>query len=261
MRNPLLLGLVSASALITSAHAATLFSADFSGGAVDLNATTPDTGSVNWVATPTNYLADGTIGGTGAGTATLAFTPTNGLVYTLNASFSGITGDGNWIPFGFANGQGTSSSPSGTNENRFLEHQTVGVAWMFARGDNSTNPNRAFLGDDAANNGLSNGADWSGGPTNGGEIDMRIVLDTTGGSGPWTATWFAKRDTDLGYTEVRATETLISKNITSVGFGKSNTAVSGTIESFSLTSIPEPSTALLGGLGMLALLRRRRSVA
>ena len=212
-----------------------LFSVDFDGGTGDLNATTPDTGSVNWVATPTNFLADGTIGGSGAGTAMLAFTPTNGLVYTLDASFRGVTGDQNWIPFGFVNGQGTSSSPSGANENRFLEHQTVGIAWMFARGDNSTNPNRAFLGDDVANNGLSDGADWSGGPTNGGDIDMRIVLDTTGGSGTWTATWFAKRPADPGYTEIRATATLISEAITSVGFGESNTGVSGTIASFSLS--------------------------
>ena len=113
-----MLSLVSASALITSAHAAILFSDDFSAGTGNLNGNPPDTGSVDWVATPTNYLADGTIGGTEAGPATLAFTPTNGLVYTLDASFSGITDDGNWIPFGFVNGQGTSSSSSGGNEPR-----------------------------------------------------------------------------------------------------------------------------------------------
>ena len=32
----------------------------------------------------------------------------------------------------------------------------------------------------------------------------------------------------------------------------------GTLQSFSLTAVPEPSAALLGGMGLLALLRRRR---
>ena len=221
----------------------TLFSDNFDGGTSDLNGSTPDTGSVNWVATATNFLADGTIGGTGAGSATLAFTPFNGLVYTLDASFSGIAGNNDWIPFGFVNGQGTSSSSSGTSENRFLEHQTAGIAWMFARGDNTTYPNRAFLGDRSVNTGNLSGSDWSGGPTNGGEIDMRIVLDTSGGSGTWTATWFAKRPADSSYTEIRATTTLVSEAITSVGFGKANSGVSGTIESFSLSytgELPPP---------------------
>lgn len=42
-----------------------------------------------------------------------------------------------------------------------------------------------------------------------------------------------------------------------VGFSADNTAA-GQIDNFSLSIIPEPSTALLGGIGMLLLLRRRR---
>ncbi len=86
---------------------------------------------------------------------------------------------------------------------------------------------------------------------------MRVVLDTTAGAGTWTTTWFAKRDTAGSFTEVGAGD-VIDKNITSVGFGKSNTGITGTITSFSLTSVPEPSTALLGGLGGMLLLHRRR---
>lgn len=37
------------------------------------------------------------------------------------------------------------------------------------------------------------------------------------------------------------------------------TSNSGTLDNFSVTAIPEPSAALLGGLGLLALLRRRRA--
>lgn len=258
---PLLSAALIALAFAASpSQAAILFADDFSGGTGDLAGTTPDTttGAAAWVAPPTNFLADGTIGGTSAGTATLAFAPVDGLVYTLDASFTSITGDGNWIPFGFVNGQSASNSTSGVSENRFLENQTVGIAWMFARGDNSTNANTAFLGNDATNVGNSDGTSWSGGPTNGGNIDMRVVLDTTGGTGNWTATWFAKQDTDGSYTTVRGSTGLLDESITSVGFGKSSDAVSGTITSFSLNSIPEPSSAALLGLGGLALILRRR---
>lgn len=41
--------------------------------------------------------------------------------------------------------------------------------------------------------------------------------------------------------------------------GGAGTVDSVTLTSFSLTSVPEPSVALLGGLGVLGLLRRRRS--
>lgn len=44
---------------ITAPAETTLFSHTFEGGAVNLNGTSPDIGSVNWVATPTNFLADG----------------------------------------------------------------------------------------------------------------------------------------------------------------------------------------------------------
>ena len=37
-----------------------------------------------------------------------------------------------------------------------------------------------------------------------------------------------------------------------------NATGSGFYDNFSLTTVPEPSAALLGGLGLLALLRRRR---
>ena len=252
-----------------AAHAATLiYSQNFlpAAGTDPLHDTAVETGSGNWVATST-YLVNGTIGGTGAGTATLAFTPVNGLVYTLDASFTNIAGDSNWIAFGFVNGQGTSAANSGANpngENRFLEVQTSGIAWLMTRGNNDPNPNNAILGvPDLINAGSAGGntdADpWTGGPTNGGNIDMRIVLDTTAGAGAWTATWFAKRDVDASYTTIRTASDLLSKDITSVGFGKSSDAVTATITSFSLTSIPEPSTALLGGLGLLALMRRRRA--
>jgi hypothetical protein len=260
IRRSLLTSIATASLTFTVAPAGaatTIFSDDFSGGATVLNGTTPDVGGVNWVAAPT-FLADGSIYNPAsgmppagwAGTATLAFTPVNGLVYTLDASIT-VAGDGNWIALGFVNGQSASADPA---LNRFIDHDTVGKAWMLKSGNGSGS---ALLGNTTGT--TSNVAWASGVPSGAGNFDMRIVLDTTGGTGAWTATWYAKESSQTSYTEVRSTATLLAENITSVGLAKSNTGVTGSVTSFSLTSVPEPSSAaLLSGFGVLALLRRRR---
>lgn len=56
-----------------------------------------------------------------------------------------------------------------------------------------------------------------------------------------------------------------SSNIAYVGWFTDNAGLANinganqvSIDNFSLTAVPEPSTALLGGLSVLALLRRRR---
>lgn len=60
-----------------------------------------------------------------------------------------------------------------------------------------------------------------------------------------TNTWSANLDT--GFT----TET--------ISFGTYGAGDRGLVDNLSITTIPEPGAALLGGLGMLALLRRRRA--
>lgn len=75
------------------------------------------------------------------------------------------------------------------------------------------------------------------------------MLDTT--TPLWTATWF--RDSIQIHTAAYTTNPTINY----IGIYKHQTA-SGTVDNLSLTVVPEPSAALLGGLGMLALLRRRR---
>lgn len=218
--------------LLTSAptFAQAIFEEDFAGAAAtDLNGTAPDqtTAAASWVASP-NFKADGSFAGS-AGSATLSFTPTDGLIYTLDASLSGISGDGNWIALGFANGQST----TGGTSNRFINGNTpIGHAWTLARGDNSANPNVAHT------LGSGDPGPWTGAlaNANGGALDLRIILDTIGGTGAWTATWFVKRPADAAYLETRTTTTLTAADINSVGFAVSNAGVSGMIESFSLTS-------------------------
>ena len=246
-----LAGMILAS---TAAQAAVIFNDTFTGDTTDLNGKVPTstTGGAAWVAV-SNFDRDGSFDGS-AGSATLAFTPSNGLIYSLDASISGISGDGNWIALGFANGQ---SVTAGTT-NRFVSgngNVVIGQAWMLARGNNTPNPNAAHTV------GTTDSELWTGAvaTADGGDLDLRIVLDTTGGPGTWTATWFAKEATDGSYTQVRASEPIVTEaNLTSVGFAVSNSGISGTLTSFSLTTIPEPSSALLAALGALSLLRRRR---
>lgn len=248
------------------ASGAIIFSDNFDGGSGDLNGASPDvTPGANWVASPL-FNADGTTE-QGAGSATLAFTPSDGLIYNLDVRVSGISPTAgttnNWIAVGFANGQ---SDLSGT-VHRFITGSVVGTAWMMHRGDISLGTNQTFLGTGqlgTGNFGLgvgggdNTGQSWALDPASS-DVDFRIVLDTTAGPGNWTATWLAKAASDPTFTEVRPTTPLLAgATISAVGFARANGDFNATVESFSLTSVPEPSAALLATLGGLALLRRRR---
>jgi len=255
----------------TSANAFTvIYEQSFTPGAgtTPLNGATPTTGANNWVAADV-FQADGDFTEPTAGvSATLAFTPTAGLVYTLDASIRNLsptlnaaTTENDWIALGFAQGQSTEAG----NNQRFVSgtaadsNTIVGKAWMLYRGVDTvgTAANVAQLGNATAGNNSS--ANWSNATlstTHGGGIDMRVVLDTTGAN--WTATWFAKLPADGSFTEVRAATPLVNEDIDSVGVAISNPGFDGELSYFSLTSVPEPSTALLGGLGMLVMFRRRR---
>jgi hypothetical protein len=216
------------------------------------------------VAATSRFQADGDFT-EGAGSATLAFTPTDGLVYTLDASIRNLTAtvsasptaENDWIALGFAKGQSAGS----TNNDRFVNANVIGKAWMVYRGVNTagTLANVAHLGSSTSGTvSPSNWTDATLSTTYGGGIDMRVVLNTIGGAGNWTATWFAKLPASGSFTEVRAATELVNEDINSVGVAISGTGFDGDLTYFRLTSIPEPSAAFLGGLGMLALLRRRR---
>lgn len=136
-----------------------------------LNGTSPTIGANNWVASPL-FQADGDIA-EGAGSATLAFTPVDGFIYTVDASFRNLSPtasvanpEQDWVAVGFAKGQ---SAIMGTN-NRFLNNHVIGKAWMLFRGDNSANANNAaHLGSATVAN--SSSALWS---------DATLIEDTTG---------------------------------------------------------------------------------
>lgn len=90
---------------------------------------------------------------------------------------------------------------------------------------------------------------------------MRVDLDTTGGAGNWTASYFAKENVGDAWTQVRAAVPLPGEDITSVGFSAIRGGTNFTVDSFTLTAIPEPSTLTLMALAMLGgvfVYRRRK---
>lgn len=236
--------LISAAFTISCAHAQTpIFSDDFSGGTENISGLAPDVRPLTetWTASPV-FNADGSIdrpANNNQGSLTLPFIPQNGFVYTLDASFTGISGNGNWLALGFANGQSSDAV-----SDRFITDSVVGTAWMLIRGDASVNGNFAHLGNGVlgAGNGGLGGQEWTAlANQSGGNVELRIVLDTMGGAGTWTTTWYAKLAASGSYSEVRASQLPGNEgNFTSIGIAASNTNSSGgtggTIEAFSLTS-------------------------
>ncbi|MFN3166102.1 MAG: PEP-CTERM sorting domain-containing protein [Phycisphaeraceae bacterium] len=249
------LALVSCALTTGQARATTLFSDNFDGAVgVDLNGLAPDVapGAETWVAGE-SFDADGLVDDFAGSSATLAFTPQQGFIYTLDASFRNFTATANaatpvendWLAVGFVNGQ---SDQVNTNS-RFVSGDVNGIAWVFMRADASAGgPSRAFLGTAASGTqGNTGGIDWSDATLAGmfgADIDYRIVLDTSNGAGNWTATWFAKLAADATYTEIVSAKPLADEAIDSVGFARSNPGFTASITNFSLDA---QNTASLPG--------------
>ncbi len=239
--------LAAALALLTiPAQAVTvLYSDDFSGdGTANLNSTTPDTtiGTNTWSANA-NIKNNGSVAAVASADAAagLTFTPTIGKIYTLSATLAAPTGggtSGSWFAFGFTDVFATGTVPQATY-----------TAWMLWRStSDATEANRgdlnlyrlstseAFPGNPAAKNVT-------------GTQTLSIVLDTT--DLLWSIEWFQ------GATSLGTMDYVSNPTINNIFFGR-NTGAGFNLDSMSLTVVPEPSAALLGGLGILALLRRRR---
>lgn len=164
----------------------------------------------------------------GTASATLAFEPVNGVVYTLDASFRGMNspdGTSPWVALGFSGGQSTTVNTG----DRFVLGKVIGRAWMLFRGKGSKHDNETH--DVGASNPKA-WENWSNGV--GGDIDMRIVLDTTRGNGKWTATYFAKRTGAGAYVKVGQRHTLPNEAIRSVGIAVSGDQLQAKITAFSL---------------------------
>ena len=164
----------------------------------------------------------------GTASATLAFEPVAGVVYTLDGSFRGFNspdGTSPWIGLGFAGGQSTTTNTG----DRFVLGKVIGRAWMLFRGRGSNIENATH---DVGASHTKVWENWSDGV--GGDIDMRIVLDTTRGNGNWTATYFAKRADKDAYVKVGQRHTLPNESIRSVGIATSGDQFQARITAFSL---------------------------
>jgi hypothetical protein len=168
----------------------------------------------------------------GTASATLAFQPVDRVVYTLDGAFRGVTspdGEADWVALGFASGQSTGAESG----DRFVLGEVTGRAWMLFRGTGSK------FGNKIHEVGASNPKawqNWSGGV--GGDIDLRIVLDTTRGAGNWTTTWFARRPGTGDFLEVGETRTLPNEGVRSVGIAVSGDHIRSSITDFSLRAEP-----------------------
>lgn len=204
-----------------------------------LNGTTPNiTVSTNtWTASDwrENGTAPTSTSTADDDSAFLAFVPASNTIYTLSATLTQPAGGAatGWAGIGFTGGNTTTVS-------FFLNNA---APWMLWRPSNASAPNEvvSWLGTGAT--GSVNEGQFTGTAT------FDIVLNTQAAT--WTAEWFVNGVT------VRPAEAVATQAITHIGLGREN-GISSTFSNFSLTQIPEPSTALLGGLGILALLRRRR---
>jgi hypothetical protein len=171
--------------------------------------------------------------------AFLPFVPTAGNQYTLTATFTGIGPVGTsaaWFALGF--GKAMPTNVESSTGNRFIEAPTIGRAWTLIRANNpnfptaTTNANQVQLGNATTGTGATQS--WpSTAPFNGGDFDVKIVLDTTPAT--WTADFFAKRPTDPTYVEVSAGATaLLAQDIGAIGFTRTTGTLSGNITKFEL---------------------------
>jgi hypothetical protein len=210
--------------------------------------------SAAWSAA-TRFKADGSFTHTGTvstlnrGSATLPFTPQNGFVYTLKmtTNYAVLAPNTDWFATGFFmqnNYSGTVNAANG------------GTVWALTR-PGSGNAN----GDQVAHFNLAGGAGAQGAPSASEDTSapstLTIVLDTTAGTGNWSATYSVGNDVLASVADLNAVD------IESVGIG-AGLETSATynnanrFQSFELSVVPEPSATILLGLGSLTLLRRRR---
>lgn len=209
--------------------------------------------SAAWSAA-TAFKADGSFVESGAYnstanrvSATLAFTPQNGYVYnlTMTTGFTQVpvVGEAAFHASGYFETSGYSGN---------INSATGADVWAVTR------PGDTVAADQVAHYNVVGGAGNVGqlaeDPT--APSTLRITLDTTGGAGNWAATYYVSNGSG-GFNLLGSVADLNAVTIGSVGIGVYNADGAAKFQSFELSVVPEPSTALLGGLGLLALRRRR----
>jgi hypothetical protein len=257
-----LLALVAISIAAGSSHAAIIFTQDFSANntlATYINASSPNSGQFNAISTSGAQATVGVNAGVltftrGSGNATTFsrttdFSPTPAAIsYQFNLTISGNSAAQTTAAvFQVGSGYGTANS-SESNANTYAR---FGINLSATTGQFSIRD-------------VSNG---SSSATFSGTQSVFWVLNNTGASINYTDPIAAasalandRADLWLGTTKVLngvAIETA-SQSMTDLKFAFDGGSGTIGIDNIVITAIPEPSTALLGAFGALALLRRRR---
>jgi hypothetical protein len=215
--------------------------ADTSGATVAQHAQYGTINGETWTAS-TLFQADGTY--TAATnppreSATLSFTPQSGYVYTLSYT-TNFAGGGGWQAGGFFATNNWTGDVLSNGNGLSLWGLTTGTSQsLFADPDGGTG--------DAFGGQVVGGFDTSAPAT------LTFRLDTTGGTDNWSAEWL------VSGTSRRTVADLGAFEIESVGIGALYTAANtAAFQSFELSVIPEPSSAMLVGLAGLSILTLRR---
>lgn len=202
---------------------------DFSGAGAALHGTSPDVGSGTWMA-HTSYLDNGTMSAGVNSGAYYAWVPTSGKTYEIIWETSAITESDRLESRCFiaVNTPSYAEQLGGTmNGNAW---STTLRAGFILRDFGGTQSNACRMGDDydgEADTVVFTDATLR---TEDDAIDLRLVLDTTGGAGNWTATWYAKDPAASAWTLVRDEETLLSEAIGAVGWSNDNNTTTFTMD-------------------------------
>lgn len=215
-------------------------------------------GSATWVSNSTEYKANGSIVDnpsvnlSNAGDVVkLALGDyiwdargTESGLFVLTTTFSNLTG-GTWVSTGFFRSNANDHFANGNAGG-------PGMATAIARTTDGTTGTNYFRG--TGNGGSSDPGEISGTVT----FTISIDLRTWNGDGDWGSVTFSN-DQIVGSTTVAFTDDNDDNRFQYVGFSRFGNA-SVDITNFTLTQVPEVSTAGLGLVSLLPLLRRRRNL-
>jgi len=233
----------------TIAQAAVLFSDDFNRTGA-LNGSTTATGGLTWSSSNNNSTVTDDGGRTGGWNAKVAFTPESGKLYLLTVTTTSTIQ--NALELGFGN---SGSSFFGGDFDGLIQKvgnmQTARIGPdadynTFGPTVSGTRSHSSYTLDSGTGNGFVN--------------TLTLLLDTTSGLATSQMTWSINGvQKGTWSADVTGYNSVMFGRGRFGGEGGSDPTGNNTVSNIQLEVIPEPTTALLGGIGMLCLLRRRRS--